>query len=142
MPEIPGCPFFARFLAFGIELAHNPGSNQCALITTAHSPCVMEVAHQIPSWRTCIRNPANNGSYIDPIGRITQIETGDSLLIEVPAGPLTIVPDTPETVAEKARSAREVVDAFHRITRETPSERVGRMTRANPAGLVNIKQER
>lgn len=41
-------------------LIHSPTavSNQCALITSAHSPCWMEVAEQRePMWEECPRNP-------------------------------------------------------------------------------------
>ena len=58
------CPFY------GYSLDHNPerlrfstalnhsGGNQCALITSAHSPCWMEVAENAaPDWAQCPRNP-------------------------------------------------------------------------------------
>lgn len=62
------CPFFAHALLmpFGRRsypvLVSNPGSNQCALITNAHSPCVMQLAGDVPSWFYCKRNPENNGT--------------------------------------------------------------------------------
>jgi hypothetical protein len=28
--------------------------NQCALITTSHAPCRMEMAGETPDWQTCI----------------------------------------------------------------------------------------
>ncbi|HEX4136769.1 MAG TPA: hypothetical protein VHY84_19320 [Bryobacteraceae bacterium] len=67
------CPFFARSIivadAPGVErfaaFVDNPGSNQCALIMTAASPCVMHGAGEEPAWGLCLRNPANNGSYDD-----------------------------------------------------------------------------
>lgn len=35
------------------------GSNRCALITDAHSPCWMEVGEgSNPDWAACPRNPA------------------------------------------------------------------------------------
>jgi hypothetical protein len=55
------CPFFARAIHFtGGDpfFIDNPTSNQCALITSAHSPCVMELAKATPNWRECHRNPA------------------------------------------------------------------------------------
>lgn len=36
--------------------------NQCGLITNAHSPCAMEMRGETPDWKTCPRNPANNGT--------------------------------------------------------------------------------
>lgn len=62
------CPFYAQALHHvgrhaglvtnGWVLIENPGSNQCAVITGAHSPCVMPK----PDWAGCPRNPENNGT--------------------------------------------------------------------------------
>jgi hypothetical protein len=36
----------------------DPPGNRCALITSAHSPCWMEVGEQRPpDWSECVRNP-------------------------------------------------------------------------------------
>lgn len=61
------CPFYAASLFFrrGVmpAIISNPTSNQCAIITDAHSPCRMQVFEgQEPDWKRCMRNPANNGS--------------------------------------------------------------------------------
>lgn len=61
------CPFFAHYLHLdprisGGILIPNPNSNQCALITDAHSPCIMQLDDKQPSWRGCQRNPVNNGT--------------------------------------------------------------------------------
>lgn len=61
------CPFYGYALHastpdehrrhFGAALIAS-GGNQCALITTAHSPCWMEVAEQrSPAWTECPHNP-------------------------------------------------------------------------------------
>lgn len=61
------CPFYGCSLV-SLDRGHgrvgppafvnlNAG-NQCALITSAHSPCWMEVAEQsAPEWAACPRNP-------------------------------------------------------------------------------------
>lgn len=53
------CPFYGRSLVFGTTLHDDfGGSNRCALITSAHSPCWMEVSEQrAPDWPLCPRNP-------------------------------------------------------------------------------------
>jgi hypothetical protein len=59
-PKLAFCPFYAHALHFhGVAavLIPNPQSNQCALITTAHSPCMMEIRSTTPDWRVCRRNP-------------------------------------------------------------------------------------
>lgn len=40
MPE-PACPFYGVALMRGVLVPS--GGNQCALVTTAHSPCTMEI---------------------------------------------------------------------------------------------------
>ena len=50
------CPFYGRHTvlrgaAFPILIAQQ--GNQCAVITTAYSPCRMEIDGQEPDWRTC-----------------------------------------------------------------------------------------
>ena len=58
-----GCPFYSASLHFERGVNHggvllNSGGNQCALITSAHSPCWMEVGEsRAPDWATCPRNP-------------------------------------------------------------------------------------
>jgi len=55
------CPFYghALFPAMTARRQDPPfllfasGGNQCALITTAHSPCKMEVEGQEPDWSKC-----------------------------------------------------------------------------------------
>lgn len=42
-------------------------SNRCALITSAHSPCVMKICGRDPQWSACNRNPEINGSYVSPL---------------------------------------------------------------------------
>lgn len=63
----PGCPFYAHALHYlpatvtkvtPWVLIPNWRSNQCALITSAHSPCIMNE----PLWPECPRNPENNES--------------------------------------------------------------------------------
>jgi hypothetical protein len=57
------CPFYAHALVSPgpvgwSHLIANPGSNQCALITSANSPCWMDVAELVlPDWERCPRNP-------------------------------------------------------------------------------------
>ncbi len=73
------CPFYDVSIVFADEageplpmffpsphLVTGGGSNRCALITSAHSPCVMEISGQQPRWSVCGRNPENNGSYQPP----------------------------------------------------------------------------
>jgi len=56
------CPFYARAITYqparigsavvgmsDLQLIGNPGSNQCAFVIEAHSPCVMVE----PDWQTC-----------------------------------------------------------------------------------------
>lgn len=55
------CPFYGVSLFVlpgGPVLVPTPG-NRCALITSAHSPCWMEIGENAaPDWETCPRNPA------------------------------------------------------------------------------------
>jgi hypothetical protein len=63
----PSCPFYGASLHFRTaghfgttgRAALIPSSgNRCALITSAHSPCWMEVAEsRRPWWEDCPRNP-------------------------------------------------------------------------------------
>jgi hypothetical protein len=57
------CPFYNASIWRG-ELVRFPGEpgNRCALITSAHSPCRMQIAGRDPDWKTCPRNPEVNGS--------------------------------------------------------------------------------
>ncbi|HTA46411.1 MAG TPA: hypothetical protein VK789_28405 [Bryobacteraceae bacterium] len=61
------CLFYAHVLHQLMSgewiILQNPGSNQCALITDAHSPCSMEVTlNKAPEWTECPRNPTVNGT--------------------------------------------------------------------------------
>lgn len=55
------CLFFAHFFhrwpGADWDLLPNEGSNQCALVTRAHSPCIMRIAGLEPDWDKCPRNP-------------------------------------------------------------------------------------
>ena len=57
------CPFYSASLHFERGVNHggvlsNSGGNQCALITSAHSPCWMEIGEsRAPDWTACPRNP-------------------------------------------------------------------------------------
>jgi hypothetical protein len=61
------CPFYGASLGGGgqglapsvtAHLVVLGESNRCALITSAHSPCWMEVAEvKAPEWGKCWRNP-------------------------------------------------------------------------------------
>ena len=87
------CPFYGRFINAVPQLARTfPESNQCALMTGEKSSCALELAGIDPDWWRCHRNPANNGSG-NPI------------------------PDTPESVAEKAKGARAFGEMFEALGR-------------------------
>lgn len=65
--ELMNCPFYGRSLFRGTDGAHpffaGTAGNQCALITDAHSPCVMEtIQGKPPDWSGCVRNPERNGT--------------------------------------------------------------------------------
>lgn len=51
------CPFysFAQIGRHDDKILFPSYGNQCALVTTTHSPCSMEVAGLIPDWKTCER---------------------------------------------------------------------------------------
>ncbi len=55
------CPFYGiaiRVIHTGpCVIAMESHGNQCALMTDAHSPCVMEISGQTVNWRGCPRNP-------------------------------------------------------------------------------------
>lgn len=57
----PSCPFYGVALHVNqhdFRVLIPSGGNQCALITSAHSPCWMEVAEdRAPDWAQCPRNP-------------------------------------------------------------------------------------
>lgn len=69
------CPFYGASLVFADELLPRGSNftisphlmvqsgNRCALITSAHSPCAMEILGYAPRWATCSRNPEVNGIY-------------------------------------------------------------------------------
>lgn len=79
--ETVNCPFYAHTIRkvpvdSGREPVWlripNPGSNQCALVTDAHSPCIMEViAKRTPDWEQCSRRP--NGLVVGPAVESTEI---------------------------------------------------------------------
>ena len=51
------CPWYGQSDAFAGRFVPRQG-NRCALITSAHSPCWMEVGeHRNPDWAACPRNP-------------------------------------------------------------------------------------
>jgi hypothetical protein len=53
------CPFYGASIHFD-HLVRFPGpsGNQCALITSAHSPCWMQLEEgAMPNWTSCPRNP-------------------------------------------------------------------------------------
>jgi hypothetical protein len=54
------CPFYGRAIFIAKDQPKDPpfvlfeqGGNQCGLITTAHSPCLMEMVHEPVDWKTC-----------------------------------------------------------------------------------------
>jgi hypothetical protein len=51
------CPFYgyAQIGRHDDKILFPSFGNQCALVTTAHAPCSMEVAGRIPDWKTCDR---------------------------------------------------------------------------------------
>jgi hypothetical protein len=55
----PRCPFYGMSLVNKSGRMMIPtGGNQCALITSAYSPCWMEGAEKrAPDWAACPRNP-------------------------------------------------------------------------------------
>lgn len=71
-PAIPArvtaCSLYGHSLFVGAEgpvLVALPGaeSNRCPLVTTAFSPCRMEVEGKLPDWTNCPRNPDNYEAY-------------------------------------------------------------------------------
>lgn len=53
-----GCPFYGHAFISAFGALHATGGNQCALITSSHSPCWMDVGeHRSPDWSDCPRNP-------------------------------------------------------------------------------------
>lgn len=58
--EAMNCPFYGHSMFFNIVLPPrflliDSGGNQCALITDAHSPCMLEINGQEVEWRLCPR---------------------------------------------------------------------------------------
>lgn len=47
------CPFYGHSAAQLIRTLMQTSGNRCALITEAHSPCRMEIAHQEPDLEKC-----------------------------------------------------------------------------------------
>lgn len=77
------CPFFAAGLVvedrgMGRESFHllpMNGGNRCALMTSGHSPCWMEVGEERrPEWDDCPRNPEWGATIPDRIDRFTAAE--------------------------------------------------------------------
>lgn len=65
------CPLYgARLMTIKGEPVFllNRGSNQCALVMDAHSPCRMDIEGQKPDWDKCPRNPANYERLTVPAG--------------------------------------------------------------------------
>ena len=63
------CPFYGRHLVSGASVGGHYSTvmvrqfgNQCALITSSHAPCAMEINGAEPRWGLCLRNPDNNGT--------------------------------------------------------------------------------
>lgn len=93
-PKALSCPFYARGIhelpvstgdfphdQRGVEivLMPNPG-NRCALVTTAHSPCYMEVRENLPpDWSECVRNPMFVASHMATIDDPDQFENTEKL---------------------------------------------------------------
>jgi hypothetical protein len=54
------CPFYAHgFVSFDgdLILVDQAGSNRCAIVLDAHSPCIMQINADAPDWSVCRRNP-------------------------------------------------------------------------------------
>jgi hypothetical protein len=49
------CPYYGKSALLLIQKLAPTGGNQCALVTGAHSPCVMEFRHEEPDLDTCER---------------------------------------------------------------------------------------
>lgn len=47
----PSCPFYGCSLVHGGSVMLPSGGNQCALVTSAYSPCYMSgTEHRAPDW--------------------------------------------------------------------------------------------
>lgn len=148
---VNNCPFYGmelRELVPGSPAIFFPtGLNQCAQMTDEPKSCAMAAgAH----WKRCLRNPANAAAFADvtfpatlrlvmgvdgpPLVRLAH-DAVDS--IETPAEPITfrdamdwgekfeahaiVEPDTPASVAEKARQAREIGHRFADLRKADPT---------------------
>jgi hypothetical protein len=55
------CPFYGRQM-YQTGLIGGPrpilligtNGNQCAIVTTSHAPCRMEIDSEEPDWKTCV----------------------------------------------------------------------------------------
>lgn len=47
------CPFYGMYYSSRVAVFLENSGNQCALITTAHAPCQMEMQRLQPNWRGC-----------------------------------------------------------------------------------------
>jgi hypothetical protein len=56
---VKNCRYYGHAMYFGL-LMPNPGSNQCALITTAHSPCYLEIEGKPVEWSACRYNTGDS----------------------------------------------------------------------------------
>jgi hypothetical protein len=120
------CPFFRRQVFYDEEqdfavLAIAPTKDACALMIASSGPCILAIAGEEVSWLACIRNPVNNGSSFDT-------EFGRKFEALGFVQPAAREPDTPETVAEKARQAIEIGNRFADLRRADPTpvvERIG-----------------
>ena len=57
------CPFYGRAIFLAPPSTQRPSppfvlfdqrGNQCALVTTSHAPCQMEIAGETPDWKACV----------------------------------------------------------------------------------------
>jgi hypothetical protein len=84
MTPAPDCPFYDAEIFYDqlIRMSRaqaDLASNRCALITSAHSPCWMEVAENAaPDWAQCPRNP----EYVTEIIRDLQAQQRFNRYIE------------------------------------------------------------
>ena len=81
----PQCPFYGRVVAF--DRIFMQGGNQCALITSAFSPCGMEFDGDRPYWRACRLNPEVNRSYQQELARRAEPSIEDRARAESYAKP-------------------------------------------------------
>jgi hypothetical protein len=140
-PGVSECPFY------GVRLIRMvPGSpailfptdlNNCALMTETPGACIMSAVH----WDDCSRNPAHpfvgdpespvlalvRGIGAPPLARTANdapdtIETVADFGAKFEAlGHTEYTPDTPESIAEKCRQAREIGNRFADLRKADPT---------------------